>query len=118
MRIRNRYIRNRSFRSKYWNKIREKEHPYRTGCPMLEYYELFGNNIEEQVRSHFKWITQQARAIENGAHSGVFHATSSFRRILNQERKARERVALRRIRNGDYDVEVPHFRKDADWYYF
>ena len=118
MRIENRYIRNKVFRNKYWNKIRRKEHPYQTLCPMLEYRERFGNDIEEQIKWHFDSITEQSRAIENGAHSGRFSSPSCFRRMLNQERRAKERVALRRIRNGDYDVEVPRFRKDADWYYF
>lgn len=118
MRIQNRYIRNRSFRSKYWNRIRRKEHPYRTYCPSLEYRERFGNDTDEQIKWHLKWIAQQARAMENGAHSGIFHSTSSFRRIINQERKAKERAALARLRKGDYDAEVPRFRKDADWYYF
>ena len=121
MRINNKYLRNHAYRNKHWKRIRAKEHPFETLTP---YY--LGNGgywsgdwtFEKQVKRHFEWITEQAWAIENGTHRGMFHATSGFRRILNKQRKARERAALNKIRNGDYDAELPIFKKDADWLYF
>jgi len=116
MKIKNKYLRNRAFRSKHWNRIRSKSHPFETYSPFLNGWNCF--SYEQQVKSHFKWIDQQSRAIENGCHAGIFHSTSSFRRILNKQRKAKERMAMQKIRLGEYDVEVPKFKRDADWLYF
>jgi hypothetical protein len=117
MRIKNKYIRNRVFRSKHWNCIRSKSHPYETFMPSY-FNSKIHYTFEEQVKSNFEWIIQQSRALENGGHSGMFHSTSSFRRIINRERKAKERNVMARLRRGDYDVEFPKFKRDADWLYF
>jgi hypothetical protein len=117
MRIKNKYLRNRIFRSKNFNRIRRKEHPYCCSVPWSIDGKIY-YPIEEQIEYHFKWINQQARAFENGCHSGVFHATSSYRRIHNQSFKAKEQSALAKINRGNYDIEFPIFKKNADWYYF
>jgi hypothetical protein len=46
------------------------------------------------------------------------NSPSGFRRLLNKKRKAEERTALAKIRNGDYGVEMPKFKRDADWLYW
>jgi hypothetical protein len=112
MRIKNKYIRNRSFHVKYWNHIRHQTNPYE------HTHGSWYCTIEERVKSHFEWISQQSRAIESGCHKGIFHATSKFRRALDREKKAKVRVAMQKILNGDYDIEIPRFKKDADWLYF
>jgi len=123
MRIKNKYLRNRAFRTKYWNRIRAKSHPYETMMPYNWhfgplYYEHLGQDTEDQIKRHFEWITEQARALENGSHYGMFHATARFRRTIDREKKAKVRVAMQKIRSGDYDIEIPQFKKDADWLYF
>jgi hypothetical protein len=32
---------------------------------------------------------------------------------MNKQRRAQERAALVRIRNGDYELETPKFKRDA-----
>jgi len=80
------------------------------GCPNWTF--------EEQVQSHFEWIEQQARVIDKGTHKTWKNAPSTFRRVINKQRKAIERHAIARIRNGDYEYEVPTFKRDANWLYF
>jgi hypothetical protein len=112
MRIKNRYQRNRIARQKYWNHCRSKTNPY-------EHTEDFFHwTTEEQIKSHFKWIDKQARAMESGVHKGFFHASSSFRRLINRQNKAAIRNAMHKINRGDYDAIVPNFKRDADWLYF
>ena len=121
MRIKNKYIRNRSFRNKHWNRIRSKEHPYETYMPSMLWSPFRGdyyNSYESQVNRNLEEITKLSRALENGNHKGRFHATSEFRRIRNKKRQAKETVAMQKIRGGNYDVEFPPFKKDADWFYF
>lgn len=85
-------------------------------------YNFIGSNcwrtFDEQVKSHFELIELQARAIDKGSKKNWNHAPADFRRELNKQRKAKERCVLARIRNGDYDCEIPHFKKDANWLYF
>jgi hypothetical protein len=116
MKIKHKYLRNRVFRSKHWNRVRSKENPYRTFYPY--FYGRMVSSYEKQVESHFNEIKEEARAIENGCHPGRYSSTSSFRRFLNKERKAIERQAMSKIRKGDYDIPFPVFKKDADWLYF
>lgn len=123
MRIMNKYLRNRAFRHKAWNRIRVKSHPFETTMPYDGvhgplYWAKLGWDYEGQVKRHFKWITEQARAMDKGAHSGLLHAPKDYRRILNSERKAREKHAMDRIRQGDYDAEFPQWKRDADWLWF
>ena len=119
MRIMNKYNRNRHFRHKAWKRIRAQEQPYKTSMPFG-----FGGRIipewsvEGQVKRHFDEIKRKSRAIENGAHKGLFHATSEFRRVINKSKKAQVRRAMSKINHGDYDAVLPTFRKDADWLYF
>ena len=119
MKIQNKYLRNRAFRQKAWNRIRAKEQPYETFMP----YDFYGNTLpewssEEQVKRHFKWIDEQARAIDKGTHRGMFHAPKHYRKILNADRKAQEKQAMDRVRRGDYDAEFPVWKRDADWQWF
>lgn len=118
MRINNKYLRNKAFRNKHWNRIRRKSHPFDTYNPYGLYSSHMTSPVEEQIRRNFEWIEQQARALESGNSGGLFHATSGFRRMLNSMRKAQERTAMARIRNGNYDTEMPKFKNDADWFYF
>jgi hypothetical protein len=116
-RISNKFVRNKIYRSKHWKRVRAKEHPHETYC-----HWLFPNstiwNVEKQIKDNFENIDEQARRIENGSHRSFEHAPSYYRRKLNRKRKAKERNALNKIKNGNYDVEIPVFRKDANWLYF
>ena len=115
-RIENKYIRNRCFHVKHWKRIRSKEHPYKTMCPFLSPW--YSWTYESQIKYHFEDITTRSRAIENGTHRHWNHAPKHFRKILNNRRKARERNALAKLRQGDYEVEFPKFKRDADWLWF
>lgn len=123
MRIKNKYIRNRSFRLKYWKHIRSKSQPYETLCPYRidiapRSYWVKLWDTEEQIKRHFEWITEQARRLENGSHRSTWHAPKSYRKVLNDKRKAAERNYISKIRQGNYDALEPKFKKDADWFYF
>jgi len=112
MRTENKYIRNRRFRLKAWKRVRSLTNPY-------EYtHDSWYWTTEKRVESNFEWIAKQARAIDSGTHKHWNHASASFRRELNKQRKAKERHALARINNGDLEYEVPTFKRDADWLYF
>ena len=116
MKIQNKYLRNRAFRSKAWKRIRSKSHPFETYMPFVSPY--YSYTYEDQIKRHFEWITEQARAIDKGTHRGMFHAPAFYRRILNAARKGREKQAMERIRQGDYDTEFPVWKRDADWLWF
>lgn len=119
MRIPNKYIRNRRFHDKHWNLIRSQSHPFdKLFCSSCTWHNPWLlRDIEEQIRDRFKWIEQQARALETGQPC-FMNSPSGFRRLLNKKRKAEERTALAKIRNGDYGVEMPKFKRDADWLYW
>lgn len=117
MRTENKYNRNRAFRIKCWKRMRNITHPYETYCPW-SIYGYYMSSYEEQVQSNFEWIGIRAKALENGVEGGFFHATSSYRRSINKVRKAKERSAMQKIRNGNYDIEIPTFKRDADWNFF
>jgi len=123
MRTENKYIRNRRFRVKHWNRIRNQNHPYETLCPYRidvaprDYWVRLWDTLE-QIKSHFESIERQARAIENGTHKHWNHAPKHFRKTLWKQRKAQERRVLAKIRQGDYDAVMPTFKKDADWLWF
>lgn len=117
MRIKHKYIRNRHFHVKHWKRIRAKEQPFKTFCPYYGWDKHHWCDAEEQVNRHFEWITQQARALENGQPC-FMNAPSQFRRLINRDRKARERAVMAKIRQGDYDAEMPKFKKDANWLYW
>jgi len=121
MRIKNKYLRNRYFRIKNWKRISNTKHPFETYCPYHYMYGEYMTNpqysYEAQVNRNFEWVDIEARGLESGAN--VFHnSPAGFRRMLNKQRKAAERIAMAKIRQGDYEVEVPHFKKDANWLYF
>lgn len=117
MKNKNRYYRNRNFRIKYWKRIRNQEHPFRTYFPYMfgEFWDRF--SYENQIKENFRLISQNARALESGRR-GWFNAPANYRKHLNDKRKAQERAALRKINSGDYEVEVPEFRNNANWLYF
>lgn len=119
MRIKHKYLRNRHFWNKHWKRIRAKEQPFKTLCP---YYgwphgKSFYNDAEEQVKHHFEWITQQARALETGQ-SCFMNSPAFFRRLLNKKRKSCEKTVMAKIRQGDYEAELPYFKKDANFLYW
>lgn len=116
MRINHKYLRNKHIHNKQWRRIRAKEQPFKTFCPYSAYTGR-GYSSERQVEDHFKWITQQARALETGQPC-FMNSPAFFRRLLNRQRKSRERTAMAKIRQGDYDAEFPTFRKDADFLYW
>ena len=118
MRIKNKYLRNRHVWNNIWKRVRNRNHPFETFHP----YWFLGkirNTAEEQIKENLEWITKQAREIDNG-HSRVFfrNASAEYRRMLNRRTKAQERAALARIRNGDYETEIPQFKRDAAWTYW
>lgn len=112
MRIENKYLRNRHFRNKHWKRI------YRLYNPYARTHGTWYWTSEEQINSNFEGITIRAKFIESGTHKHWHHAPKSFREILNNSRKAQERHVMAKIRNGDYDAELPKFKRDADWLYF
>lgn len=75
-------------------------------------------STEEQIKRHFEWIAEKARAMESGHHRSFFHAPKHYRKTLWKQRKAQEKTVLARIRKGDYDAEMPKFKRDADWLWF
>jgi hypothetical protein len=107
------YLRNRAFSAKHWNRIRSKSHPYHTITSMYR-----GWSYEDQIKSNFESIEERARTLESGSHRSFYHAPSAFRRVLTQRRRAKEKNVLAKIRNGNYEAEMPKFRRDADWNYF
>lgn len=116
MRIKHKYLRNKHFWNKHWKRIRAKEQPFKTLFPYSAYTgRLYPT--EEQIRQNFEWITQQARALETGQ-ACFMNSPAFFRRLLNRKRKSRERSALSKIRQGDYEAELPTFRKDANALYW
>ena len=119
MKIQHKYIRNRHFRIKHWKRIRALEHPYETYMPYWYGTFIPRWTYEEQVNSNFESIAKRARAIESGKTAYCWESCpSSFRRNLNKENKAAVRHAMARINMGDYDYEVPLFKKDAAWLYW
>lgn len=115
MRINHKYIRNRRFRSKAWKRIRSTEQPYKTHCPYLNGYTTW--TFDEQVKNHFDWIAERARGMDTG-HRLFFHSPKHFRQTLWKRRKAQERLAMNKINHGDYEADIPTFRRDADWEWF
>lgn len=119
MRIQHKYIRNRHCWRKNWQRIRVTEHPFETLCPWWGGMKVPRWDVEEQIKDHFEWITEQARRLENGSNRVSFkNASSGYRRMLNGRRKAKERHAMARINMGDWDYEVPRFKNDAVWLYW
>lgn len=121
MRIQNKYLRNRHFREKNWKRIRNITHPFETHCPYYYFNGEYMTNphytYEAQVKWNFEWINIKALALESG--DDVFYnSPAGFRRMLNKCRKGAVRNAMAKIRQGDYEVEMPHFKKDANWLYF
>jgi hypothetical protein len=112
MRIPNKYNRNRHFRIKHWKRIRRLENPY-------EYtHGAWFWTTEEQIIRNFESIAKRARALEAGDTRYSWEAPSAFRRSINKDNKAQVRHAMARINMGDYDYEVPHFKRDAAWLYW
>jgi hypothetical protein len=120
MRIQNKYLRNRHFRIKNWKRIRNTKHPFETHYCWIKLYSdewIQMSSYEEQVKRHFDWIDIEAWGLESGANV-FYNSPAGFRRMLNKCRKASERKAMAKIRQGDYEVEMPHLKKDANWLYF
>lgn len=118
MKIKNKYIRNRIYKTKHFKRMRSIKNPYRTRMPMIIYGSV-ERTYNEQVESNLQEIQEDARGLENGCKSGRYHASSEFKKMLNQQLKARERAALQKLKNGDdEDVVFPIFKKNADWLYF
>lgn len=118
MRIQNKYLRNRHFRIKYWKRIRATEHPFETFMPWFRWNSEMIYSAEEQVKNHFDWIDKQARHLESGKVFSMNSAPANFRRTIVRINKAKERQAMQKINNGDYDTEVPLFKQDAAWEYW
>ena len=120
MRIKHKYLRNRHVYLTTWKRVRAKEHPYRTYCPCKSHYWVCGWKYhEDQIRDHFKWITEQTRYIVHGSHRcSYYNAPARYRLNLNHTRKAKERDIMAKIRQGDYDLDVPKFKNDAAWDYW
>ena len=118
MRIKNKYLRNRHAYILTWKRVRAKKHPYQTFMPWSTLYMTRGN-AEEQVKENFEWITEQARYIVHGSHRCPYDkAPARYRRNLNHTRKAKERDIMAKIRQGDYDLELPKFKNDAAYDYW
>lgn len=119
MRINNKYIRNRHFQRKHWNTIRRKSHPFETSMPWYGYRIKWDSSTEGQIRRHFEWITEQARALDRGSHRQPFMtAPKWFRKQIASQRKAKERMIMAKIRQGNYEEELPKWRSDAAWLYW
>lgn len=72
---------------------------------------------DEQVRKHFEFIDIEAWGLESGADT-FMNAPSHFRRLKNRQRKSRERSVMAKINQGDYEAEVPVFKRNANAEYF
>ena len=128
MKIKNKYLRNRAFRNKHWKRIRNIEHPFETFCPYNGYGSdgyyynsyFYSYDVQSQVERHFEDIERKVRALESGTHKQwvVWNASADFRRLINRQRKARDRNVMNKIRNGNYEVEFDKYHEDAAWYYF
>ena len=119
MRIKNKYLRNRHVYAMAWNWVRSKEQPYKTLCPFLFSQLDWQKDYEDQIKYHFEWIEEQARYIVNGSHRISFDSASPIhRRLINAKRKAVERNIMAKIRQGDYDLELPKFKYDAAYDYW
>jgi hypothetical protein len=121
MRIKNKYHRNRHFQKKQWKRIRNQSRPFETVMPIDNWnpdYLSWHWSTDDQIQSHFEWIEQQARAIENGTHKHWHSAPKHFRKTLNGHRKARVNHVLNKVRRGDYESEFPTFKNDANWQWF
>lgn len=118
MKIKHKYLRNRAIRTKYWKIVRNKSHPYETYMPDFNGFYMFRSSTEEQVKRNFEALEVECRCMDSGHHRHTFHAPKFFRKLIWKQRKSRERMAMSHIRQGDYDYEVPKFKKDADWLYF
>ena len=85
----------------------------------MPYYGCNGDRplwtAEEQIRQHFDHISKEARRLDGGSHRPWDHAPSWFRRSINKIQKARERSAMSHIRQGEYDVEIPKFKRNVRW---
>ena len=112
MKIQNKYLRNKHFRIKHWKRIRRQENPY-------EYtHGAWFWTHEEQVKRNLEYIKERARCLESGGVCSMDSTPSGFRRQLNKISKARLRHAMARINMGDWDYEVPFFKRDAAWLYW
>jgi hypothetical protein len=100
--------------------VRAREHPYQTFMPWrwnTPY--MTRGNAEEQVKENFECIDEQTRYIVHGSHRCPYDkAPARYRRNLNHTRKAKERNIMAKIRQGDYDLDVPKFKNDAAYDYW
>ena len=118
MRIKHKYLRNKHICNKYWNRVRSREHPFETFMPSW-YGGKCHWDADYQIKNQFENIVKEVRGMDKGHRRPYFrNSSSSFRRILNKHRKAKTRNAIARIRNGDFDHEMPTFKRDAAWMYW
>lgn len=72
---------------------------------------------DEQVRKHFEWIDAEVWGLESGANT-FMNAPAHFRRLKNRQRRAREQAMMAKINQGDYEAEVPVFKRNVNAEYF
>ena len=119
MRIKHKYLRNRHVYQTTWRRVRAKEHPFETYCRSITWNDRWREDAPEQIQRNFEWITEQTRYIVHGSHRCPYDkAPARYRRNLNHTRKAKERNIMAKIRQGDYDLDVPKFKNDAAWDYW
>jgi hypothetical protein len=77
-----------------------------------------GSSVEKQVEKNFNLIILAARGLESGNSVYCQTVPAWFRRMINKKNKAKERHVLVRINRGEYELEVPHFKRDAAYDYW
>jgi hypothetical protein len=126
MRIKNKYLRNRLFKNKAWNRAKNIEggefsRKYFTPYWFHEGEFIKISSVEEQHQSHINWIKEWVYTFVNGGKRGTRHANKTFRK--NIERCERHKVKnviskiLKDVNNVD-EYDIPQFKHDADWDWF
>lgn len=121
MKIQHKYLRNRAFQSKCWNRMRQITHPFETYMPYTiwrgtQQYNSYSE--EEQIRSNFEWIEIRARSLDKGEGPSFWHHPYSCRHLIERQNRAKVKSAMKKINNGYWETEVPIFKYDADWDWF
>lgn len=119
MRIKNKYLRNRLFKQKAWNrakKILEGEFSIKIGC-ISPYESKMGYTVEYFKKCHRDYIKELSMVFENGCHTGVRHAPKYYKKLLRKKIKAKQKQILIKLLN-DEDVSFDPIKRDADWDWF
>ena len=113
MKIKHKYIRNRLFRQKNWNRIKKMSNPYET---ILSWWMV--DSVEAQVNRHFKWIDIVSRVLDKGTHKKVFINNNRYtnRSMFVKNKNQKNKIAMQKINNGQYELEIVNHKHYIDWF--